>query len=781
MQLNQLKNLRLKNRQKISEYLRLKLSCFAAVTVRALCPFEDEVTEHFSKNREKIIKAIFYALLSFILGLSKLKVGMLPFGLAILCTACGRNAVFAFCGASLSCLFEGIGGLIQFITFFLVFLLRKSISSGEFNEALLPRLLTAFFSSAFIGACTLFTQGFSGEKLLSYFTYIILSVTCVFLFSGALSENREKTTNSIYLLSVYSLCVCAIPAFNRLSFSGIDTGLMFASIASLWICKCKGPIYGCVAGFIFGFACTEPLFSAPLGISSLISAYLMTKSFFGAVLVFPVCSFFVYSYLFGTADIHAFIPFTLSGSLLYLAFYKKLPELSIMSESAQKRENDILKSKNSEYEKVSDSLSGLSAVLYKFAEHMKCPGNAETGKIIDDAFSEVCKSCSMNSMCYAKRECNMPAVRSKLISCLHSRSINEDELSTFLLHKCIKTKELCSYINSRYSELHFLTMKSNRTQTVAGLYSSMSRLMRSTTKQESDKHKRDERLEKTISDALKRIGIEFSYVTVNGSRCKEILIHGIRPDKIPCTSSQLSDFLSDECRIKLGEPSFDISDNADIIMKLSRDGIILIDYAQCCESKEHESVNGDTACFFENDKGYFYSIIADGMGSGKAAAATSRLSCVFLEKMLSAGTAKNVCIEMLNNLLLSKNDETFSGIDLLEIDKLSGSAYFIKAGAAPSFVLRKSRLYKICSETPPVGIIPAFSAESTRFSLEKGDVIIMVSDGVIESDADAVWLSALIGEDEKNEPAFLAKRLIEKSGEINGRHDDASACVIRIG
>lgn len=780
MQLKQLKDFGLRNKGRFIQYIKMKLSCFAAVTVRALCPFEDEVTSNISKNKQKIITAGLYTALSFILGLSKLKVGMLPFGLAILCVGFGENAIFTFLGASVSCLFEGTGGLVQFITFFLIFLLRKSITAGQFNESLFPRLMISFFSSAFIGACTLFTGVFSGEMLLSYFTYILLSVCCVFLFSPSINPEKEKVTNSMYLLSVYSLCVCAIPAFNRLSLSGIDLGLMFASIASLWICRSKGPIYGCVAGFIFGFACTNPLFSAPLGISSLVSAYLMTKSFFSAVLIFPICSFFVFSYLFGLSDIHEFIPFTISGAILYLAIYKALPDISFSGEIHENKSDKNIGAKNSEYEKVSDSLSGLSAVLYKFSEHMKAPGSAETGQIIDNAFSEICKTCSMNSMCYAKRECNMPAVRSKLISTLHSRSVNNDELSAFLLHKCIKTNELCNYINSHYSELHFLTMKSNRTQTVAGLYNSMSRLMRSTTKQETEKHKRDERLEKTISDALKRIGIEFSYVTVNGSRSKEILIHGIRPDKIPCSSKQLSEFLSDECRIKLCEPTFDISDSADIIMKLSRDGIISIDYAQCCEAKENESVNGDTISFFENEKGYFYSIIADGMGSGKAAAATSRLSCVFLEKMLSAGTSKNVCIEMLNNLLLSKNDETFSGIDLLEIDKLSGSAYFIKAGAAPSFVLRKSRLYKICSETPPVGIIPAFSAESTRFSLEKGDVIIMVSDGVIESDADAVWLSALIGANEENEPAFLAKRLIEKSEEIVGRHDDASACVIRI-
>ena len=56
----------------------------------------------------------------------------------------------------------------------------------------------------------------------------------------------------------------------------------------------------------------------------------------------------------------------------------------------------------------------------------------------------------------------------------------------------------------------------------------------------------------------------------------------------------------------------------------------------------------------------------------------------------------------------------------------------------------------------------------------------MVSDGVIQSDADAEWLSSLIRLDCGNEPAFLAGELIEKSKSINKRKDDASVCVIRI-
>lgn len=43
---------------------------------------------------------------------------------------------------------------------------------------------------------------------------------------------------------------------------------------------------------------------------------------------------------------------------------------------------------------------------------------------------------------------------------------------------------------------------------------------------------------------------------------------------------------------------------------------------------------------------------------------------------------------MLNKVLMAKKDEVFTTVDLIEIDKLTGEATLVKAGAAPSYLLR---------------------------------------------------------------------------------------------
>ena len=56
----------------------------------------------------------------------------------------------------------------------------------------------------------------------------------------------------------------------------------------------------------------------------------------------------------------------------------------------------------------------------------------------------------------------------------------------------------------------------------------------------------------------------------------------------------------------------------------------------------------------------------------------------------------------------------------------------------------------------------------------------MVSDGIIQSELDTVWLGELIHDAEKIEPCVLAKQLVEKAKLQNRNPDDASCVVIKI-
>lgn len=735
---------------------------------------------YLKSNKRKILRATFFLLLSLSFGFAQFPGYIYPASLAFLCAVCPSECLFAYIGSCVCALLTKQDGFILFTSYSLTYLLRKTLQDKPlFDKTLYKTLVCAGFAS-FIGAVRYASSGFKAHSILSSLAYIVLSTSICVLLCGLFSERRSEISTGRYTLCVLSVCACIVMSLSKFMPFGIMTNLIFACITTLYFSRANGLIYGCVCGFIMGGACSDTVLCTCLGIIGLLSGAVFTYSSYVAILTFAVSGCSICLYLLGIDGLINYAPEIICSSLLFIPLQKLSPSFFSVVQNASVVSRNTPPFKKDEFESVADSLSGLSDIFFKLSEKTKHPSRADALCIIEGCFKEVCSSCSLSNLCYAKKQTQPEDLYNKIGARLYNGTLSSDALSSLLVDKCIHTDKLSNTLNTEYNDAQFKLLRHDRTQNLASDYSCVSRLIKSTCEKNTRNKTRCTRLEKNISEFLSKFSVGFSEVFVFGTRDITIEVHGISADKIPFTSSELASHMSTVCKMSISEPCFDISDKADMIMRFERSDCIKTEFAQCSASKIQDQVNGDTQSFFDTDKGYFYSLICDGMGNGEKAAFTSRLSSVFLEKMLEVGTNKTVCLEMLNNLLLSKNDETFSTVDLLEIDKYNSCAHFIKAGAAPSFVLRKSKLYKICSQTPPAGILTSFTAESTKFALEKGDVILMVSDGIIQSSDDALWLSEIIRIDTKNRPELLASEILEKARLLNENKDDMTACVIKI-
>ena len=167
------------------------------------------------------------------------------------------------------------------------------------------------------------------------------------------------------------------------------------------------------------------------------------------------------------------------------------------------------------------------------------------------------------------------------------------------------------------------------------------------------------------------------------------------------------------------------------------------------------------------------------MGSGRQAAVTSRLAQIFLEQMLGCSSPRGLTLEMLNGFLLAENGESFTTVDLLEVDLLSGEGSFLKAGAVPSYVLRGDNLFCISSRTPPAGILPQARAQQTRVDLRPGDLVVMCSDGVCPDESARVRLCQQLTHAAVREPAALAAQLLQQASR-HGSPDDMTVFVLLV-
>jgi stage II sporulation protein E len=156
---------------------------------------------------------------------------------------------------------------------------------------------------------------------------------------------------------------------------------------------------------------------------------------------------------------------------------------------------------------------------------------------------------------------------------------------------------------------------------------------------------------------------------------------------------------------------------------------------------------GDSVSVLRAVRGFDYTVICDGMGSGAVAALTSTLASVFLTRLLQAGGRAESTLRMLNGFLAARSArdaESSTTVDLMEIDLVHSKAALFKCGAAPTYLLRRGEVSRFFSRTAPVGILEALDAERIDFDIMPGDVLVQISDGFSCGEEDCPWLAQML-------------------------------------
>ena len=187
-----------------------------------------------------------------------------------------------------------------------------------------------------------------------------------------------------------------------------------------------------------------------------------------------------------------------------------------------------------------------------------------------------------------------------------------------------------------------------------------------------------------------------------------------------------------------------------------------------------ETDNGDRCAAFMGTGCRYYIVLCDGMGTGPGAAREGQTALSLLRRMLCAGFPAEYAARSINSLLVLRGRAAAVTVDLAEIQLDSGRATLYKWGAAPSWQMRDGAAEKIGTVTPPPGLSISEGRETVeRLSLRRGEVLILVSDGVEVDGAlrRVRGLSAL-------PPGELAAKLLEQGSQE--REDDATVAAVRL-
>lgn len=166
-------------------------------------------------------------------------------------------------------------------------------------------------------------------------------------------------------------------------------------------------------------------------------------------------------------------------------------------------------------------------------------------------------------------------------------------------------------------------------------------------------------------------------------------------------------------------------------------------------TKNKSEMSGDSNAKTKLHDGKYMIAISDGMGSGEKAKKSSSTVIQMLERLLTTGFDNDVSIGLINSAVnLNSNEETYATIDISIIDLSNGNIEFVKNGACPTFIKSNKKVETINAVSFPAGVLDKIDLVVYDKDLKEKDIIIMCSDGILESNTEyknkELWLKELI-------------------------------------
>lgn len=204
-------------------------------------------------------------------------------------------------------------------------------------------------------------------------------------------------------------------------------------------------------------------------------------------------------------------------------------------------------------------------------------------------------------------------------------------------------------------------------------------------------------------------------------------------------------------------------------------------------TKAGSPVSGDSHVETKLEDGKYLLAISDGMGSGPEAMKSSKIAIKMLTRLLKAGFDKETSLKLINSTLVANTEEDmYTTLDIQILDLFAGNMEFIKNGACPTFIKRNKEIQILKSITLPAGIMEKNDLIVYDYDLEDGDIIIMCSDGIIESNKEYInkelWVKYLLEDIQLDDSQQIANLILNEAidNEFGMKKDDMTVIVAKV-
>lgn len=242
--------------------------------------------------------------------------------------------------------------------------------------------------------------------------------------------------------------------------------------------------------------------------------------------------------------------------------------------------------------------------------------------------------------------------------------------------------------------------------------------------------------------------------------------------------SALMGDMENACGYKLSNPTIREENKCTMLTFVKKPELnVLIGKAQF--TSDNATMCGDTCDCFSDKDGNRIVVISDGMGTGSRAAVDSTVAAWLFAKLLVAGLNFDSALRLSNSALIVKSqEESVATIDAAKIDLHTGEVQLFKAGAGISLVCKGRKVYQLGKPSMPLGILREIEFDKEKVSLSKGDILLMMSDGV--GAACYGPIAQEMRKSNRKDPSALAERVVEiaKNTCTDKHTDDITAVAV---
>jgi stage II sporulation protein E len=623
-----------------------------------------------------------------------------------------------------------------------------------------------------------------GTEMLSYFSdkrdsviVGLLSVIVVFsLFVSDLAIESVWGINLLRLLSSYLIMLLALNGGAHVATSaGVLTGILY-SFSHLEVMPLVGNY--ALAGLIAGNFKKQGKLGVSLGfvVSNLIYIIFLTDPGYIIALVKEGLMASLLLFITPKSLVAYFDLFNIEDNLDYKLEDRKL--------------NSFI---NKRIKKFSHLFKELSIAFDEVAS-AKQQQDRSIGVFLDLITDKVCKRCELYQSCWQQSFYDTYHSMFELLAIAENREeVEISDLENIMPVSCFRKVKLTAAIN-RFVKMHELntyweSKLNDNKKILLDQLSGMSNVIDDLATELTINIRPEKRLENKTHSILTDAGLLIKDISVTNYN-NEQLEFTVRKRScsgeeecinkmLPLLNNKLGhslDLVWSECGEELNNPS--------CVCQFSPGPKYRFSTGVATSSSE-EQISGDNYTFFKLKEDKFITILSDGMGVGSKAFKESKGAVTLLENMIQSGLSYDSALKTINSILeIRSQEENFATIDLLSIDLVTAEAEFSKVGSVSSFIKRGQEINMIKSTSLPIGILNQIEIEPTYLQLHDGDFIIMITDGILDSNHNLTikedWIIKLLKNNLIDDPKSLAQYILQKAQNNSSDNDDMTVLVIKV-